>query len=118
MDDYINKNYFLVIEKDGKIIETYYANSTCVINELKKKHKGASIDVYDIKGYEQTFGPAPTIRVDGCRISGVKCRETGKTWLSVKACCREIGMPLKTLYSAIQRGNRVMGYHFDYYNGL
>ena len=114
MSEQIGKNFFLVIFVNGKAVRNYYANSLAVIPSLKEKFKGCEIEVFDIKKYGHSFGPAPVISVEGGRISGIKCRETGERWRSAKECCKALGMPLKTLYTAIRRGSRVFGHHFDY----
>lgn len=114
MSETIGKNYFLAVVVGGKVVANYYTNSLAVIPELKEKYKGCEVEWFDIKKYGHSFGPAPVIKVDGGRISGIRCRETGQCWKSAKECCKALGMPLKTLYTAIRRGSRVCGFHFDY----
>lgn len=114
MSEQINKNYYLAVIVKGKVVANYYTNSLAVLPELKTKYKTNEIEVFDIKKYGHSFGPAPVIRIEGGRISGIKCRETGERWRSAKECCKALGMPLKTLYTAIRRGSRVFGHHFDY----
>jgi len=117
MSETIGKNYFLAVVVGGKVVANYYTNSLAVIPELKEKYKGCEVEWFDIKKYGHSFGPAPVIKVDGGRISGIRCRETGQRWKSAKECCEAIGMPLKTLYTAIRRGRPTLGLHFDYFNG-
>jgi len=112
----INKNYFLSCVKDGKVVASYYTNSLHAIPYLRALHKVDEIEAFDVKKYGFAFGEAPVIHVEGGRISGIRCRESGKFWRSAKECCKAISVPLKTLYTAIRRGSRIFGYHYEYYD--
>ena len=111
----IKVNYFLAIVVGGVVKQNYYANSLDVIPDLKKDYPGCEVEVYDVSKYGFDFGDAPVIKVEGGRISSIRCRETGEIWQSAKECCKALGMPLKTLYTAIRRGSRIFGKHFEYY---
>ena len=115
MSKKIGMNYLLAIVVKGRVVANFYANSLAVISDLKKDYPGCEVDVFDISRYGFSFGDAPVIKVEGGpMVHRVRCRETGKIWESVKQCCKEIGMPLKTLYTALRRGSRIFGHHYDY----
>lgn len=114
MKERIGKNYFLSVFKKGLIIATYYCYNLAAIAEAKLRHPGCSIEAFDVSKYGFDFGEAPVIRIEGGTLHEVKCLETGQVWRNAKACCEEIGIPLKTLYTAIRRGSRVYGKHYDY----
>lgn len=115
MSEKINKNFFISVVKGGKVIANYYSNSLACVPYLQDKYPGCTIEYFDIKKYGHSFGDAPVIKVEGGRISSIRCRETGEIWQSAKECCKALGMPLKTLYTAIRRGSRIFGKHFEYY---
>lgn len=114
MNEKINKNFFLSVVKDGVVIANYYSNSRSVIPSLKDKYKGCEVEVFDISKYGFSFGDAPVYKIHGGRLGRIECRETGHRWNSAKECCKEIGVPLKTLYTAIRRGSRIFGHHYKY----
>ena len=114
MREQIGKNYYLAVVRDGKVVANFYTNSLVVIAELKDRYKADDIEVFDIKKYGHSFGPAPVIKVEGGYIKGIRCIETGAIWRSAKECVKEMGMPLKTLYTAIRRGSRIFGRHYEY----
>lgn len=115
MKDKIGKNYFLSCVKDGVVVANYYSNSLAAIAECKERHPGCEVEAFDVRKYGFSFGDAPVLRIEGVSVlHRVKCRETGKIWQSVKKCCEEIGLPIKTLYSALKRGSKVFGHHYDY----
>jgi hypothetical protein len=117
MKNKIGKNYYLSFIAGGIVVACYYANSLLCIPELKEKHKADEVEVFDVSKYGFSFGDAPVIKVEGGPMAhGVRCRETGKTWRSVKECCNEVGLPMKTLYTSLRRGSRVYGYHYDYFD--
>jgi len=115
MSEKIHKNFFISVVRGGKVVANYYSNSLACVPYLQDKYKGSTIEYFDIKKYGHSFGDAPVIRIEGGRISSIKCRETGEIWESAKECCKALGMPLKTLYTAIRRGSRIFGKHFEYY---
>lgn len=110
----IGINFFLSIILGGIVKANYYANSLSVIPELKDRYPGCEVEVFDVSKYGFAFGDAPVIKIEGGRISRIKCLETGQIWKSAKECCKEIGVPLKTLYTVIRRGSRLFGKHYDY----
>ena len=113
----IGKNYFLSIIVGGMVVANYYANSLAVLDSLKKDYPGCEIEAFDVSKYGFSFGDAPVITVEGGpMVHRVKCRETGEIWESVKLCCETLGCSLKTLYTALRRGSRLYGYHYDYEN--
>lgn len=111
----IKINFFLAVVVDGVVKANYYANSLDVIPGLKKDFPGCEVEVYNVSSYGFDFGDAPVIKVEGGYIKGIRCIETGAIWRSAKECVKELGMPLKTLYTAIRRGSRIFGQHFEYY---
>lgn len=116
MNEKIGKNFFLSAIKKGVVIANYFSNSLAAIAEVKLRHPGCEVEAYDVRHYGFSFGDAPIIKVEGGpMLHRVRCRETGKVWNSVKLCCKEIGLPLKTLYTALRRGSRVYGHHYDYF---
>ena len=111
----IKINFFLSVVVNGVVVKNYYANSLKVIPDLKKEYPGCEVEVFDVSKYGFDFGDAPVIKVEGGpMLHHVKCRETGRLWDSVKQCCKDIGVPLKTLYTALRRGSRIFGHHYDY----
>ena len=117
MSDKIGKNYYLAAVKDGRVVASYYAWNLAAVASVMLRHPGCEVEVYDVRQYGFAFGEAPVIKVDGVPvIRGVRCRDTGMVWQSVKQCCMDVGMPLKALYTALRRGNRVYGHYYDYYD--
>lgn len=114
MNEKIGKNYFLSCIKRGIVIATYYCYNLAAIAEAKLRHPGCKIEAFDISKYGFSFGDAPIIRIEGGTLHEVMCVETGKVWRNAKECCEEVGVPLKTLYTAIRRGSRVYGFHYQY----
>lgn len=114
MTEKIHKNYFFSIILKGKVIARRYANSLKGIMAEKLKHPGCEVEVFDIKDYGFSFCEAPVVKVEGGTLHAIRCVDTGKTWRSAKECCAEIGIPLKTLYTAIRRGSRVYGHRYEY----
>lgn len=109
-------NFFLAVSVGGVVKANYYANSLDVLPVLKGRYPGCEVEVFNVKQYGFAFGDAPVIKVDGCTLHGIRCKDTGQTWRSAKACCEDIGVPLKTLYSAIRRGSRLYGQRYEYYD--
>jgi hypothetical protein len=87
-----------------------------VIPELKGRYPGCEVEVFNISSYGFSFGDAPVIKIEGGVLHAIRCIETGKIWKNAKECCSELRIPLKTLYTAIRRGSRIFGRHFEYYN--
>ena len=115
MKEKISKNYYLSLVVGGMVVASYYANSLVVIPELKAKYPGSDIEIFDVSKYGFSFGDAPVIRVDGGIIHhGIRCVNNGKMWRNARECCEEIGVPLKTLYSAIRRRSKVYGLTYEY----
>lgn len=114
MMEKIKKNFFLAAVAGGAVVASYYSNSRDAIAEVKLRHPGCDVEVYDVSSYGFSFGDAPVIRIEGGMLNAVRCVETGTTYRTVKECCEQIGVPLKTLYTAIRRGSRVYGYHYEY----
>jgi len=113
----IKVNFFIAVIVGGVVKANYYANSLAVIPDLKLDFPGCELEVYDVSRYGLDFGNAPTIKVEGGQmLHRVRCRETGKTWDSVKECCKELGLSLKTLYTALRRGSRIYGFTYDYFD--
>ena len=113
----IKVNFFIAVIVGGVVKANYYANSLAVIPDLKLDFPGCELEVYDVSRYGLDFGNAPTITVEGGQmLHRVRCRETGKTWDSVKECCKELGLSLKTLYTALRRGSRIYGFTYDYFD--
>ena len=114
MMDKIRKNFYISAIVGGVVVACYYTNSLLAIAEVKLRHPGCEVEVFDIQAYGFSFGDAPVIKVEGGRLYKVRCVETGQVWRTAKIACEEIGVPLKTLYTAIRRGSRVYGYHYEY----
>jgi hypothetical protein len=116
MKNKIGKNFYLAAVRGGKVVAYYFSQSLAAIAEVKSRHPGCDVEAFDVHEYGFDFGDAPVINVEGGpMLHRVRCRETGKVWQSVKQCCKEIGMPLKTMYTALRRGSRVFGHHYDYF---
>ena len=115
MKEKIGKNYFLAVVVGGRVVANYYTNSLVVVTEMKRRHPGCEVEVYDVSRFGFSFGDAPMVRVEGGIIHhGIRCIDTGQTWQSARDCCEEIGVPLKTLYTAVRRGSRVYGRKYEY----
>lgn len=117
MSDKIGKNYYLAAVKDGRVVASYYARSLAAVASVMVRHPGCEVEAYSVSEYGFAFGDAPVIKVDGVpMVRGVRCRETGETWASVKECCESVGLPLKALYTGLRRGSRVYGHYYDFYD--
>lgn len=114
MCDQIKKNFFFAVSVGGMVVANYYANSLAAIPSLKERYPGCEVEVFDVSKYGFSFGEAPVIKVEGVAMRAIKCKETGKVWRSAKQCCAEVRIPLKSLYTAIYRGSRIFGYHYEY----
>ena len=114
MCDQIKKNFFFAVSVGGIVVANYYANSLAAIPSLKERYPGCEVEVFDVSKYGFSFGEAPVIKVEGVAMRAIKCKETGKVWRSAKQCCAEVRIPLKSLYTAIYRGSRIFGYHYEY----
>lgn len=114
MNDKIWKNYFLAAYKDGVVVANYYSNSLAAIEEVKARHPGCQVEAFDVSKYGFYFGDAPVIKVEGVMMHAIRCIDTGKIWRSAKECCKDVGIPLKTLYTAIRRCSSVFGHKYEY----
>lgn len=114
MCDQIKKNFFFAVSVGGIVVANYYANSLAAIPSIKERYPGCEVEVFDVSKYGFSFGEAPVIKVEGVAMRAIKCKETGKVWRSAKQCCAEVRIPLKSLYTAIYRGSRIFGYHYEY----
>lgn len=117
MSDKIGKNYYLAAVKDGRVVASYYARSLAAVASVMVRHPGCEVEAYSVSEYGFAFGDAPVIKVDGVpMVRGVRCRETGETWASVKECCESVGLPLKAVYSGLRRHTRVYGHTYEPYD--
>ena len=114
MCDQIKKNFFFAVSVGGIVVANYYANSLAAIPSIKERYPGCEVEVFDVSKYGFSFGEAPVIKVEGVAMRAIRCRETGQVWRSAKQCCADVSIPLKSLYTAIYRGSRIFGYHYEY----
>jgi len=114
MMEKIKKNFFLSCVVGGVVVANYYANSLLAIAELKLRHPGCEVEAFNIADYGFSFGDAPVIRIEGCKLHAIRCVETGQVWRTAKVCCEDQGFSLKALYQAIRRNSRLYGQHFEY----
>ena len=105
-------NYLFGIVKAGKVIRRYFGHSLAIIAALRKKFPGCEVEAFDVSEYGMTFDTTPGLIANDAYYYKVKCRETGETWNNTKDCAKAIGVPVKTLYTAIRRGTALQGKHY------
>ncbi len=105
-------NYLFGVVKAGKVIMRYFAHSLSVLGAIRKKHPGCEVEAYDVSEYGMKFKDTPCIIAEGNYFYKVQCKETGTIWENAKECAKAIGVPVKTLYTAISRGSELKGLHF------
>lgn len=106
-------NYLLAVSKAGKCFKRYFVHSLSLIAAVRKKHPDSEVEAFDVSEYGLKFENTPTLIASGHYFYRVRCRETGEEWDSPKECAKAIGVPVKTLYSAIKRDNAIRGRHYD-----
>lgn len=106
-------NYLLAVSKAGKVIKRYFVHSLSLVAAVRKKHPDSEIEAFDVSEYRMKFKDTPTIIASGDYFYRVRCTESGQEWGSVKECAKDIGVPVKTLYSAIARKNAIRGRHYE-----
>lgn len=114
MKEKISINYFFSVFKKGIVVATYYAYNLAALAVVKLRHPGSEVEVFDVSKYGFSFGDAPVVKYDGGKVCRIRCCETGQEWRTAKVCADEIGIPVKTLYSALRRGSRIYGHTYEY----
>jgi len=114
MKEKIFKNYFVSAIRKGIVVANYYAHSLAALAVVKLRHPGCEVEIFDVSKYGFDFGDAPVVRCDGGKVCSIRCRETDQRWRSAKVCATELGIPVKTLYSALRRGSRIYGHTYEY----
>lgn len=105
-------NYLLAVSKAGKVIKKYFVHTLSLIAAIRKKFPGCEVEAFDVSEYGMSFKDTPTIIADGEYYYKVRCEETGEVWQSTKECAKAIGVPYKTLNSAINRYSVLRGRHY------
>lgn len=105
-------NYLFGVIKAGKVIKRYFGHSLSIIGAIRKKFPGCEVEAYDVSEYGMKFKDTPCIIAEGNYFYKVQCKETGKIWANAKECAKAIGVPVKTLYTAISRGSGLQGFHY------
>ena len=105
-------NYLFGVIKAGKCIKRYFGHSLTILGAIRKKHPECEVEAYDVSEYGMKFKDTPCIIAEGNFFYKVQCKETGKIWENAKECAKAIGVPVKTLYTAISRGSALQGCHY------
>lgn len=104
--------YLFGVVKAGKVIKRYFGHSLSIIAAIRKKFPGCEVEAFDVSEYGVKFPKPPNTIADGRYYYRVRCIETGEEWESVTACSKALGVPPKSLYSAIARNSALRGKHY------
>ena len=105
-------NYLFGVIRAGKVIKRYFGHSLSMLAAIRKKFPGCEVEAFDVSEYGMTFQSTPGLIADGVYYYKVRCKETDEEWTSAKECAMSIGVPIKTLYTAIRRGSALQGRHY------
>ena len=105
-------NYLFGVVKAGKVIKRYFGHSLSIIAAIRKKFPGCEVEAFDVSEYGMKFSDTPTVIAEGSYSYKVRCEETGSIWNNAKECAKMIGVPVKTLYTAINRRSALRGRHY------
>ena len=105
-------NYLFGVIRAGKVVKRYFGHSLSIIAAIRKKFPGCEVEAFDVSEYGMTFRDSQSVIADGVYHYRVRCEETKEEWESAKECAKAIGVPVKTLYTAISRGTALRGKHF------
>ena len=111
-------NEWLVSVIDGdKVVELYYSESLHDLGTIRALHKDCKVEVMRVGKYKPAEPlPEPVyVRQDNPKATKhVRCKETGKEYVSVSACSVDIGVSRWNVYKAVQRGLAIDGKHYNY----
>ena len=97
----MNTCSFLTSEQIGRIVQSNSEPKKQYAEVERKKAKGKKKIVDKKKGNCAERWGRP-----------VKCVETGRVYPSIRACSKEMGIPHKAIWNAINSGRSRCGYHF------
>lgn len=113
----------------GSCKELFYSENLKMLPTLSKMYPGCEIEVFDIEPYKTlweckqkkkwkkllTASNSYWLRKRGRGAIKVICTTTGKVFASALECSRQLGIPVMTIYQALNKRFAARGMRFEYY---